>query len=426
MLIFQEKLLNLSVTDSGVSSLIKQIYKPMNQSILFFTIVGIITVMLSSCNDLDKNINTESKSRYSISLLNDEIKTSLNFDDAFSWVKTVPLTFLDETVIGEISKVIMANDHFYVLDRKIHCLYEFDLSGRSTNQYGNIGQGPGEYLRIDDFLIDSLNQQLVILSNEGQASIYFYDLRTANFIKKISTNIFPLSFCKSGENFLVYTTKNPSEQGEFDVFKIDSNGKVLDKFIPYKIDIPVIMAHSGFLKTSTKNIYYASQYDEQVYVFDEESQTFQPYMQLAINNSFIEKNKNDPFKIFQAGAVMDESTSFLVNFYETNDFYTLLTFHRKKGLGLAVHNNRNKEMIQILPESLKNDIRYRILDVFSPHGLSEQNEVIFSVDPANVMKIREGMVADTNINADIIQLIEGIDYDTQNEQHYLVTVKVKL
>lgn len=399
----------------------------MSRNIFFGDIIGIILIIsFFSCNNSERNRVVEKQSHHSLDLLNEAIRTSLSFDDVFLWIETIPLTFHNETIIGEVSKVIRENDHFYVLDSKTHNLYEFDFNGLNTNKYGNAGQGPGEYLRIDDFLIDSLNQQLVILSNEGRAGIYFYDLRTSDFIKKINVNIFPLSFCKYREDFLIYTSKNPSEQGEFDVFRIDSTGKILDRFMPYKIDMPIISNHSGFLKKSEKGIYYSPLYSEQVYSFEESAETFNPYMQVLINNKFIQENKNNPFKIFQSSAVMNEDTSFLMNFYESNDSYTLLSFHRKKGLGIAIYNNSNQEIIQILPESLKMDIRYRILDIFSPHSLSKENDVIFSVNQSYVLKEQEKLAESADIQMDSSQFIGNIDPSKGSGQQYLVIAKIKL
>ena len=149
-------------------------------------------------------------------------------------------------------------------------------------------------------------------------------------------------------------------------------------------------------------------------------------MQVLINNKFIQENKNNPFKIFQSSAVMNEDTSFLMNFYESNDSYTLLSFHRKKGLGIAIYNNSNQEIIQILPESLKMDIRYRILDIFSPHSLSKENDVIFSVNQSYVLKEQEKLAESADIQMDSSQFIGNIDPSKGSGQQYLVIAKIKL
>lgn len=384
----------------------------------------IIIIFFFSCTSID-NRDNDNKSNYSVDLQRIDISPSLNFDDTFLWSKSIPLTFDDETVIGEISKVVKSGEHFYVLDSKTHSLYEFDSLGKKTKKFGEVGQGPGEYLRIDDFLVDSLNQQLVVLGNEGKAGIYFYDLTTSNFIKKISVNIYPLSFCKYGDEFFIYTSKNPSEEGEFDVFRVDTQGTILDKFIPYKIDAPVVLPYSGFLKKTGENMFYAPLYDEQVYVYDSVRKMFIPYMHIAVNNKYIEKNKNDPMEIFRSNALMDENTSFLMSSYNSNNSYTLLTYHRKRGLGLVVYKNSNQEMVQITPESLKKDIRYRLINVFRPYTLSEKNQVIFSIDPAKIQKEKKRIQKGEDIPEKVKILFD--EYDATNkDRHYLVITKVNL
>lgn len=396
----------------------------MNCNIIFGLLFNLIfCIFLFSCTNVE-NLYDENKSTYSINI-QESAPLSFSFEDVFTWSKSIPLTFDDETVIGEISKVIKSGDHFYVLDNKTHNLYEFNSLGKKTKKFGEVGQGPGEYLRIDDFLIDSLNRQVVVLSNEGRAAIYFYDLSTSNFIKKINVNIYPLNFCKHGDEFFIYTSKNPSNEGEFDVFRVDSVGSILDKFMSYKIDLPVILPYSGFLKKTGENIFYAPLYDEQVYIFDNTEKSFIPYMHIAVNNDYIEKNKNNPMEIFKSRALLDENTSFLMSYYESNSNYTLLTFQRNRGLGLLVYKNGHQEIVQVTPESLKEDIRYRLINVFRPYCLSENNQVIFSIDPAQIQKEKKKLQEDEDVPREIINLFEKNDV-IDVDSHYLVIAEIKL
>ena len=393
------------------------------------TIIGLLLhfifgILLFSCTNKEERDNVD-KSVYSVNLHEPVVSSSLSFDDAFIWKESIPLTFDDETVIGEISKVSRSGNYFYVLDNKTHNLYEFDSLGNNTKKFGEVGHGPGEYLRIDDFLVDSVNRQLVILSNEGRAGIYFYDLETSNFIKKINVNIFPLSFCKYGDDFLIYTSKNPSGEGGFDVFKVDTTGSILNKFMPYKIDVPVILSYSGFLEKTGENIFYASLYDEQVYKFDQIEETFTPYMHIAINNDYIEKNKDNPMEVFKSKAILDEKTSFLMSSYASNNVYSLLTFQQGRSLGLVVYQNNSQIMVKITPESLKKDVRYRLLNIFRPYCLSENNQVIFSIDADQIQKEMD-WVEENKENSDAIyDFFEN--YGVKNkDQHYLVVAELNL
>ena len=381
-------------------------------------------VFISSCTNIE-NRGDESGSIYSINLHEINVSPSLSFDDAFLWSESIPLTFDDETVIGEISKVSKSGDCFYVLDNQTHSLYEFDATGKNTKKFGEVGHGPGEYLRIDDFLIDSVNRQMVVLSNEGRAGIYFYDLLTANFIRKVNVDIYPLSFCKHGDNLFIYTSKNPSVEGEFDVFKVDGSGSILDKFMPYKIDEPVILPYSGFLKKTGRHIFYAPLYDEQVYMFDPIDEMFVPYMHIAINSNDIEKNKNNPMEIFKTKAILEENTSFLMSSYESNSSYTLFTFQRDRGLRLVVYHNDSERMVQITPESLKEDIRYRLINIVRPYYLSEKNQVIFSIDAAQIQKEMDRFPKNKDSSEETSEFFENHGIKSK-DRHYLVITELNL
>lgn len=397
----------------------------MNCNIIVGLLLNLIFgVFLFSCANIE-DPGDENKSIYSMNLHEIDVSPSLSFDDAFLWSKSIPLTFDDETVIGEISKVSKSGDYFYVLDNKTHSLYEFDAIGKKTKKFGEVGHGPGEYVRIDDFLIDSVNRQMVVLSNEGRAGIYFYDLVTSNFIKKINVNIYPLNFCKHGDEFFIYTSKNPSDEGEFDVFRVDTLGSIIDRFMSYKIDEPVILPYSGFLKKTGENIFYAPLYDEQVYMFEHAEEKFIPYMYITVNSDYIERNKSNPMEIFKSKALLDESTSFLMSSYESNNSYSLLTFQRDRGLGLVVYKNDSQEMVQITPESLKEDIRYRLINVFRPYCLSENNQVIFSIDAAQIQKEIEWFQRNKDNSDEISEFFENHGIKSK-DQHYLVVTKLNL
>lgn len=390
----------------------------------FFAICMFITFLLtSSCNHQQGEKAPENTFQYSIDLLNNMSFPSKNFDDLFIWEEIIPLKFDDETVLGEISKVIKTNTNYYVFDRKTQSLFSFDLNGTCIKQFGDKGHGPGEYIHIDDFLVDNDNNELVLLGNEGRAGIYFYDLNTADFLRKLSINIFPLSFTKVNDSFLVYTSKNPSEEIMHDIFLISKTGEVLKRYMPYDIDIPVISIQSGFLKNSVNHTFYAPPYYEDIYKFDEQKMTFTPYMHAGINNKYIEENKNKPIKIFRSAAAMDESTSFLMSWFETNDINTLLTFHKNKEIGMIIYNHSRQDYSYIAAESLDHDLRYRILNIFNPHTLIEANNLIFSINPESIEKEKNN-IHNFNSNSAYKKAAKNIHFDN-NDIHHLAIIKVK-
>ena len=111
--------------------------------------------------------------------------------------------------------------------------------------------------------------------------------------------------------------------------------------------------------------------------------------------------------------------------YASNNVYSLLTFQQGRSLGLVVYQNNSQIMVKITPESLKKDVRYRLLNIFRPYCLSENNQVIFSIDADQIQKEMD-WVEENKENSDAIyDFFEN--YGVKNkDQHYLVVAELNL
>ena len=69
----------------------------------------------------------------------------------------------DSLQIGRISKILFHDDKMIITDAITNNLYIFNRNGKLLNKISNIGNGPGEYVRIDDVLIDNVLKYIVVL-----------------------------------------------------------------------------------------------------------------------------------------------------------------------------------------------------------------------------------------------------------------------
>jgi hypothetical protein len=106
----------------------------------------------------------------------------------FRKVKTIILETKADALIGEIKTMQVYKDSIFVLDNsRANSVYLFNKEGRFLKKYGNIGQGPGEYVKPVDFTLDFKNKVIYIF-DACTDNILMYNLTTGNYINRIHLN----------------------------------------------------------------------------------------------------------------------------------------------------------------------------------------------------------------------------------------------
>lgn len=101
--------------------------------------------------------------------------------------KLIPLESNEESLFGEISRIIIHDSLIYILDRsytkKIYC---FDLNGRFRFSFGQVGQASDEYISPTDFAI--FEDKIIVIDKQGFAKLT-YDLE-GSFLEKINLDFY--------------------------------------------------------------------------------------------------------------------------------------------------------------------------------------------------------------------------------------------
>ena len=104
----------------------------------------------------------------------------LDFIDS---INVVQLETNDQCLISTINKVIIFNDCFYVLDIRQQSVFCFNSSGKFLFKIFQKGQGPEEYVYLNDLNIDPYNDVLLLLEPFG--NLLSYDLN-GQYLSKTS------------------------------------------------------------------------------------------------------------------------------------------------------------------------------------------------------------------------------------------------
>ncbi len=163
-----------------------------------FFILFFITSLLSACNETSQNseltdikIKVSEKETY-YDLTND-IEGEISF---------IPLETSDECLISNISRIIFANNQFYILDKKSNLIHIFSREGRFINSLDKVGQGPGEYVKIHSFIVAGEN--IWILDNELRKIICYNKDLSEIESAPLKTWVFDMNY----QNGYIYMTHN--------------------------------------------------------------------------------------------------------------------------------------------------------------------------------------------------------------------------
>jgi hypothetical protein len=109
----------------------------------------------------------------------------LNASVIFKSVRTIILEDHDYAIIGEINEIQVFDNYIFVFDEsKAKKLFVFDKNGKYIRQIGSLGQGPGEYVALNDFCINKEKREIYLLDNLKK--ILAYDIDTGKHLRTIN------------------------------------------------------------------------------------------------------------------------------------------------------------------------------------------------------------------------------------------------
>ena len=97
--------------------------------------------------------------------------SSLPLSDAVAKVEFVCLEATNEALTAGIHLVQVTDHDIWIAHYKDNRILRFSRSGKFLNMVGNIGQGPGEYVTLGEFLIDENHKEVYIVGGGDRKSV---------------------------------------------------------------------------------------------------------------------------------------------------------------------------------------------------------------------------------------------------------------
>ena len=201
--------------------------------LIFFTIIGFF-----SCkkNDTKQNSIVRTSEFSTIQINPKKIEKDNNFISLFSdSIAYIPLETKDDFLIGSIDKIVVKENKIFILDKVSEVIFCFDLqNGNFLYKIDSRGSGPGEYVSIMNFIIDSNDNLLIYSTGQG-----FLIYNNGKFIDKIESRIIASDFYLNKDSSIYfYTGRFPNESvfkdfpNQYRLVKVNKS-KIEENYLPY-------------------------------------------------------------------------------------------------------------------------------------------------------------------------------------------------
>lgn len=148
----------------------------------------------------------------------------LNDTSFFKYKKILPLETNNQALIGQISRIYMAEDALFILDKNFRSVVIYDNNGRYVNSIQNIGAGPKEYIDLGDICVDNTNKELVVLCTRP-SKVQFYSYQGKFLREKSLGDQYYTRLTTDGEYFYFQDDVNVNKKQEIAIYDRQLNHK---------------------------------------------------------------------------------------------------------------------------------------------------------------------------------------------------------
>ena len=262
---------------------------------------------------------------------------NINIGDYLQYDSYIVLETTEDCLISQVDRIEFFNQRIYILDSKVATIFIFDYKGKFLNKIDKKGSGEGEYIGIEDFVIDT-KRNMIYLLDRIAGNIMQYDF-SGNFFNKVNIETGYTFLTLRNQDWLIYLGNGSSRMSDLYNLKLyNTDGQLINKFLPFNR----ALAGITYSVSTTKSIFY--KYDNElyilpllsniIYIYNEE--TNQLHVKYKINfpegtNDNINENSTEAdVKNFRAKLYTGEISSDIHNFYKIKDLIFFQFFYQKK------------------------------------------------------------------------------------------------
>lgn len=220
----------------------------------------LLILILASCTSIQKD-EKEKGSILHIPIEKKDGIMHINADSIFESIEYIPLETTEENLLSgmEYLSTKVYNDTIYIWDRNLQQLIQYDGKGKYLKKLSRRGNGPGEYIKVWDFLV--LDTTVCLLS-EANKKIIFYRKSDFTYLYSVPIPVSAVQMSKYGK-FLYLFSGNWSPE-KFNIYVMDiETGEVISRYHEFT-SRGVYYVCTTFNRAASHN-YYFMQYDYHIY-----------------------------------------------------------------------------------------------------------------------------------------------------------------
>jgi hypothetical protein len=249
-------------------------------------------------------------------------------------IHLIPLETKDECLIDNVEMLKTDGNNFYIWNYN-NPVKMFSKEGMFVAEISHKGVGPGEFIQINDILIN--RDTISIFAWNGNRKWIRYSCNNQFLYETDMT--FPFyQICQIDENkYLAYVLNSTvSSESAYNLYCIDENFNVLSRLDPKNppTDIPFSDTQNHFFQNA-EHTFYIKEYCDTIYTISN-NLDIRPKYHLNFgknwcSRNFLEKYHDQNFIVIH-DAINQNKYARFVNFYE-NDRHVLVNYylHRNKG-----------------------------------------------------------------------------------------------
>jgi len=211
----------------------------------------IMIVLLPSCREGRQKVVTPAEIVAKVDI--PESDKGFDVCQMADFEKVIPLETVGDALIGDIDKLEMDDSHIVILDKRMRTVWLFGIDGNFIRRIGRLGNGPKEYVSLDDMCFDKKNGTIWIWDRIKQVMLE-YDL-SGELLKEVATGFSSNVFAKTKDGFWLYYSylKNPDNSSL--ILVNEEMNHLVKGFFPTKESFPVSLS-SGFTSWGGKAYFY--------------------------------------------------------------------------------------------------------------------------------------------------------------------------
>lgn len=317
----------------------------------------------------------------------------------FKRTRMVQLEYTDDCFIGEIKKVVSTEGMLFILTRndEIFCFNE--TTGKFIKRIGNIGEGPGEYLKATSIFLNEKEKTISVV-DDVKSVILVYSI-DGKYIEKKQVEM-PLAWADCAEmskdGTLMISTRITGGRpaNEYAYITMNPKGKVsyLDPFAPVKVENFAMSVSNHPMTICDEGIRFFKYLNDTIFTLKEGK--VEPYLRLNLGREMppkdiVAKMGEDPdmsvVNLYSSGYItrldkIYETDKFIVAipYFETTTGYYWIDKDKQRGMHIISSNEVDKESTWFLQgRSIIRIVgaeRNRIISSFSEMGIYSVKNVL--------------------------------------------------